>query len=378
MATEGLGLYLHIPFCASRCRYCDFVTWARKEHLIPAYLEALVREIEGFHGKGLAAKTIYFGGGTPSLLKAEEIGGLLRAIGESFRVPPGAETTLEANPADGGLGYFKALVGLGVNRLSLGAQSFDDGELRLLGRRHGAADIARTFTQAREAGVENISLDLIYGLPGQGLGAFRQNLESALGLEPEHLSLYALCLEKATPLEKAVSWGELPDPDPDLQAEMYLLAEGLLDEAGYRHYELSNWAKPGRECRHNLIYWENGPYLGLGAGAHSYFQGHRSARVSSIEDYICRLESGESPISESEEIGPELEMAETMFLGLRLVGGVEDRAFARRFGRPPCSFFGTQIEELVGLALLEERDGCLSLTPRGRLLANQVFCRFLG
>jgi oxygen-independent coproporphyrinogen-3 oxidase len=373
-----LGLYLHIPFCASRCRYCDFVTWAGKDRLIPAYLKALVREIEGFRGKGLVAKTIFFGGGTPSLLKAEEIGGFLQAIEGSFRVLPGAEITLEANPADGGLDYFKALVGLGVNRLSLGAQSFDDRELRLLGRRHRAEEIARTFAQAREAGLGNISLDLIYGLPGQGLGAFRHSLESALGLGPEHLSLYALSLEEATPLEKAVSRGELPAPDPDQQADMYLLAEALLDEAGYRHYELSNWARPGRECRHNLIYWEGGPYLGLGVGAHSYSRGVRSAQVSSIEDYLQKVEAGESPIAESEEIGPEMERAEAMFLGLRLVQGIEGRAFARRFGWPPRSFFGPQIEELVGLGLLEERDGRLRLAPRGRLLANQVFCRFLG
>ncbi|HLE02140.1 MAG TPA: radical SAM family heme chaperone HemW, partial [Dehalococcoidia bacterium] len=339
-----LGLYLHIPFCASRCRYCDFVTWAGKDHLIPAYLKALVREIEGFRGKGLVAKTIFFGGGTPSLLKAEEIGGFLQAIEGSFRVLPGAEITLEANPADGGLDYFKALVGLGVDRLSLGAQSFDDGELRLLGRRHRAGDIARTFAQARGAGLENVNLDLIYGLPGQGLGAFRHSLESALGLGPEHLSLYALSLEEATPLEKAVSRGELPAPDPDQQADMYLLAERLLDGAGYRHYELSNWALPGRECRHNLIYWEGGPYLGLGAGAHSYLMGVRSARVSSVEDYLQKLEAAESPIAESEEIGPEMERAEAMFLGLRLIGGIEGGAFARRFGGPPRSFFGPQIE----------------------------------
>ena len=371
-----LGLYLHIPFCASRCQYCDFVTWAGKDHLIPAYLKALAREIEGF--RGVMAKTIFFGGGTPSLLKAEEIGGLLKAIEGSFRVLPGAEISVEANPADGGPDYFKALVGRGVNRLSLGAQSFDDGELRLLGRRHRAGDIARTFDRAREAGLENISLDLIYGLPGQALEAFRRSLESALGLGPEHLSLYALSLEEATPLEKTVSRGELPDPDPDEQADMYLLAERLLGEAGYRHYELSNWARPGRECRHNIIYWENGPYLGLGAGAHSCLRGVRSARVASIEDYIHKVEAGESPVAESEELGPELQRAETMFLGLRLVDGIDNAAFARRFGGPPRSFFGPQIEELVGLGLLEERAGRLRLTPRGRLLANQVFCRFLG
>jgi len=371
-----LGLYLHIPFCASRCRYCDFVTWAGKDHLIPAYLNALVREIEGF--RGLVAKTVYFGGGTPSLLKAEEIGGLLKAIGGSLQVLPGAEITLEANPADGGQDYFKALVGLGVNRLSLGAQSFDDAELALLGRRHRAGDTARTFAQARGAGLENISLDLIYGLPGQGLGAFRRSLELALGLGPEHLSLYSLSLEEATPLEKAVSRGDLPAPNPDQQADMYLLAERLLEEAGYRHYELSNWARPGKECRHNIIYWQSGPYLGLGAGAHSFFQGVRSARVASIEEYVQKVEAGESPIAEREEIGPLLERGEAMFLGLRLIEGIEAAAFARRFGGPPRSFFGPQIDELTSLGLLEERDGRLRLTPRGRLLANQVFCRFVG
>ena len=402
-----LSLYIHIPFCRARCTYCDFNTYAGLEALHADYVRALVREIrlvgDTLRGIELNAETIYLGGGTPTVLSLEHLGAILAACHESFEMAADVEITSEANPGTLDKGYLAGLRGLGINRLSLGVQSFDDGLLRLLGRIHTGAQAVETYRLAREAGFENVNLDLIYGLPAQTLSQWRGTLERALDLRPDHLSLYALTLEEGTPLHGQVARGELPQPDPDLAADMVLLAQEMLGAAGYRHYEISNWARPGCECRHNLTYWRNEPYLGFGAGAHSWFMGRRYHNVLSPQEYIQRLSDGASPVAagvqrsspagglgvspnsflspavaELEEINEALEMAETMILGLRLVEeGVSFKAFARRFGRRVESLYERELRELKELGLIEIMADRVRLTERGWLLGNEVFQRFL-
>lgn len=369
------GLYIHIPFCRSRCAYCDFNTYAGKDSLLPAYVDALCQEIA--RAPSLKAATVYFGGGTPSLLSAPQVSQLLAALRDRFYLPYEPEVTLEANPGTLTEGYLEGLRQVGANRLSLGAQSFDPGELCLLGRSHRMADIYRAVAQARAEGFDSLNLDLIYGLPHQSLEAWKLSLGQALELSADHLALYCLTLEEDTPLGKAVARGELPPPDPDLAADMYLHAEERLLQAGYRHYELSNWAKPGKECRHNLVYWRNQPYLGFGAGAHSCFGGYRFANIPSPENYISRIASGTSPEAFREAVSPELERAETVILGLRLVEGVDDASFRRRYGVSLFPGYAAQIAELEGLGLVEREGERLRLTARGRLLGNEAFIRFL-
>lgn len=372
-----IGLYIHIPFCRARCAYCDFNTYAGLEALHTDYVRALVREIRRI-SQPLRAETLYLGGGTPTVLSPEYLRAILAACRERFEMADEAEVTSEANPGTLDEGYLASLRGLGVNRLSLGVQSFDDGLLRLLGRIHTSGQAAETYRLARRAGFANINLDLIYGLPTQTRPQWQETLEHGLALGPDHLSLYALTLEEGTPLHAQVARGELPQPDPDLAADMYLLAQETLAGAGYRHYEISNWARPGHECRHNLTYWRNGPYLGFGAGAHSWFGGRRYYNVLSPQEYIQRLSDGASPLAESEEIDEALEMAETMILGLRLVEeGVSFEGFARRFGQEMETVYREELKELRELGLIEVTEERVRLTERGRLLGNEVFERFL-
>ena len=388
-AEAGLGLYIHIPFCHAKCAYCDFNSYSGLEGLIPQYIEALEAEAQFWavsRGR-LSLATVYFGGGTPSLLRGDQLARIIEACRNSFDLAPGAEITLEANPDSISEALLTGLRLVGINRLSLGVQSFEPGWLRLLGRLHSAEQAKEAFRIARRAGFSNINLDLMYGLPGQSLEAWSQDLKQALELAPEHLSLYPLTLEEDTPLGKAVALGQVSLPDSDLVADQYLRAKELLAEAGYEHYEISNWARPGRGCRHNQLYWKNLPYLGLGAGAHSSLEGYRFHNVTTPEQYIQAWKVN-SPLIQNrgsfpasieglEAISRELEMAETMILGLRLVAGVGLEDFWQRFGIDATSLYKEEIEELIGLGLLEAEGSRLRLTQRGRLLGNEVFLRFL-
>ena len=392
-----LALYVHIPFCETKCPYCDFNTYAGIEHMMPAYVEALAAEIERW-GDMLcrpAMTTLFLGGGTPSYLPAHGLEAVLSAVRRAFKVTPDAEATMEANPGDL-LGDAPAsLAQLGFNRLSVGVQSLDDGLLRLLGRRHTAQDVADAFRAVRRAGFDNVNLDLMYGLPLQSMAQWRDTLDGVLALGPQHLSLYCLTLEEGTPMEQQVRLGEIPEPDADLAADMYLHAEELLEREGYRHYEISNWARPGLESRHNLTYWRNGPYLGVGPGAHSYLGRWRFHNLLSPREYVRRMAEAApvdgTPAGLSEEairriavvggverVDDALEMAETMMMGLRLDEGVELASFESRFGRSLDAVFGEQLAELTGFGLLEREDGVVRLTARGRLLGNEVFLRFFG
>ena len=264
-----IGLYVHIPFCHTKCPYCDFNTYSGIESLIPGYVRALEREIRCW-GALLGAQqvnTIFFGGGTPSYVPRQAIADVLEAVHGAFRIAADAEVTMEANPGDLIDGQVSSLRQAGVNRLSIGVQSLDDALLSFLGRRHSAQEAVAAYRKARRDGFDNVSLDFMYGIAHQSLEQWRDTLEQALELSPEHLSLYCLTLEGGTPMERQTRLGEIPEADPDLAADMYLLAEDMLAQAGYRHYEISNWAKPGMESRHNLTYWLNRPYLGVGPGA---------------------------------------------------------------------------------------------------------------
>ncbi|MFP4343801.1 MAG: radical SAM family heme chaperone HemW [Anaerolineales bacterium] len=394
-----VGLYVHVPFCRRRCTYCDFNTYAGLLELRPQYVNALLQELE-LHAEypaSLEATTLYFGGGTPSLLPVESVTSLVEAARRLFRLNDAAEITLEANPGTVERTSLRRLREVGVNRLSLGVQSAAEGELALLGRIHGWEEACAAVEDARRAGFDNLSLDLIFGLPGQSLAGWARSLEAVLALAPRHLSLYALKLEPGTPLAERVGRGELPEPDPDLAADMYDLAGERLQAAGFWQYEISNWAlgvqpsptlwalpPQGRTeglgpwvAHHNLIYWRNQPWLGLGAGAHSWLGGRRWSNLTRPREYGARLEAGRLPVVEEEPIPRSLEMGETLMMGLRLAEGVADVEFRARFGMGLEERYGTVIERFVRLGLLEWCAERLRLTVTGRLLGNQVFGAFL-
>jgi oxygen-independent coproporphyrinogen-3 oxidase len=372
-----MALYIHVPFCRRKCLYCSFVSYDHREADIPLYLNALKKELEQRAG-GERIRSLYLGGGTPSLLPAKDIGNLLSIIGRLFIMDEAAEITIEANPGTVDVAYLTAIRQLGVNRLSLGVQSLNDSELLMLGRIHTADEARDAVRFARSAGFDNLSLDLIYGLPGQTLTDWQHSLEEALAMEPEHLSLYALTLEETAPMYQAIKEGSLPEIDPDLAADQYELAEDLLAAHGYIHYEISNWAQQGRECRHNLTYWRNLPYLGVGAAAHSCIDSHRLANINSLDKYISDFSGKTSPLPEmDEEINPELELAETAILGLRLSEGINTDYLQSRFGIDILAHYRRQVEEMAGAGLLERTDRHIRLTRRGRLLSNEVFWRFL-
>ena len=396
------GLYVHIPFCATKCPYCDFNTYAGIEAMMEPYLAALSSEIElwGEVLDGPRLETVFFGGGTPSYLPMGSLDMLLDAIRGSFGLADEVEVTAEANPDDLDEGKLASLLEAGVNRLSIGVQSLDDGLLRVLGRRHSAREAIDAFRAARGAGFDNVSIDLMYGLPDQTLEQWGATLDSALELRPSHISMYCLTLEGGTPMERDAAAGRIPTPDGDLAADMYLAAEVKTAGAGLRHYEISNWAIPGRESRHNLLYWRNRPFLGVGPGAHSYLDGHRFHNIRSPREYIRKLTTGEDPIpppsfprrrepnpggrpfdsspvvEAAEPVDRRLEMAETMMMGLRLDTGVDTAPFTARFGESPAEAYGEVIDELADDGLLETAGGDFVLTPRGRLLGNEVFSRF--
>ena len=420
------ALYLHIPFCAARCAYCDFNTYAGLETLYEPYVSALSEEIRraGEAAGRPPVRTIFIGGGTPTVLPVALLARALEACFAAFVVAPTAEITCEANPGTTDQAHFAALRAQGVNRLSLGVQSFDDGELRGLGRIHTAREAETAFCQARTAGIENINLDLIYGLPAQDPAVWRRTLARAVALSPEHLSLYSLTVERGTPLARQVRRGRTPAPDDDLAADLYQAACDLLAQHGYVHYEISNWARLANQrigesanlpsfascrccygisrsptaigssppassdqlpassfhqCQHNLVYWRREPYLGFGAGAHSFDGVRRSWNVRSVPRYVERVEAGRSPQAGGERIGRRTAMGETMMLGLRLVQeGVPDERFRAQFDRDLEDVFGVEIGDLIARGLLERLPDRVRLTPAGVLLGNRVFAEFMG
>lgn len=395
MLMQPTSLYIHFPFCTHRCAYCDFNTYAGQESKIPAYIDALCREIRWAgtsSGGKLPVHTIFLGGGTPSLLKPSQVNSILAACQEVFSIEAGAEISMEANPGTVSLDSMAATRAIGVNRISFGMQSAHPDDLRLLERQHDTYDVINAVNWARQAGFDSLSLDLIFGLPFQTLERWQNTLETAIGLQPDHLSLYALTIEHGTPFQGWLRHGLVPLPDDDLAADMYDYATERLDPAGFHQYEISNWAtvKNGAlaACRHNLQYWHNQPYLGFGAGAHGYHSGYRLINAAAIPAYIerCQMQPAETfPIGpatiQAIPIDRWTEIQETMMVGLRLTDeGVSAEAFQLRFGMSLTSLFGQDIDQLIQKKLLEwgSAGKQLRLSPRGRLLGNAVFRQFVG
>ncbi len=419
------SLYLHIPLCTHRCAYCDFNTYAGQEGLLPAYVNALRQEIEYVgarfsspHGRGVRGEgkvhTIFFGGGTPSLLTPKQFESIFKSIRANFNLTPDAEITIEANPGTVSYDNLLELRKIGINRISFGVQSANIEELRMLERTHDFFAVIEAVTSARKAGFANLNLDLIYGLPEQTLQTWQTTVKRILDLHPEHISAYALTLEHGTPFGRWASKGLLPLPDPDLAAEMYEWASETFEANGYFQYEISNWAKhvesqtsnlgsstfdlrpstPSFACRHNLQYWRGLPYLAFGAGAHGYANGYRYSNVLRIKTYIERLTNHEfanydfpltpATVNQHKQTLND-DMSEFMMTGLRLTReGISSSEFEQRFENPLRGVFGTDIDELLKLGLIESQTSefsknseVLRLTSRGRLLGNQVFIRFV-
>jgi len=381
---ETVSLYLHIPFCHTRCHYCDFNTYAGILPLREPYVQALQIEIEQAgklarlpDGTARRARTIFFGGGTPSLLSATQTSHLLHACRSAFALDEDAEVTLEANPGTLTLEHLSELRTAGINRLSIGAQSFDSALLKTLGRIHSPEEIHQALHAARAAGFTSINLDFMFGLPGQTMQHLRETLDQALALRPEHLSLYSLIIEEGTPFYTWTQEGSITPGDEDLCADMYEYADEQLQAAGYENYEISNWALPGHQCRHNLTYWHNLPYLGMGAGAYSSFGGRRFSNVLAPLEYIRLLKARLRPEAESETIERVQEMTETAFLELRTAMGIHLPTFEQRFSESLAQFVGDRLRPVEAAGLLEQTAEWLRLSKRGRLLGNEVFSRLL-
>ncbi len=378
---NALAVYLHIPFCRVRCPYCDFNTYSGMQSLVPAYVEALCRVItregaaSGFH----AARTVYFGGGTPSLLEPKHVAQLIEAVNVVLPLTADCEITLEANPVTADAERFAGFRAAGVNRLSFGVQSFSDRLLKVLGRDHNAAQAKRALHLARQAGFENVSLDLMYAVPNQSLADWQHDVARALALAPEHLSLYCLTVEASTPFARWVTNGRIKLPSDDIAADMYAYASEYLAVAGYEHYEISNWALPGGEGQHNQIYWRYEPYLGLGAGAHGYLHGTRTEEIHKPREYIERALCGESTVLRQENISEPTAMEESIFLNLRLMQrGILRQEFAARFGTDPVTLLGRELAELTRANLVSIDEQSIRLTPNGYFLANEVCVRLIS
>jgi oxygen-independent coproporphyrinogen-3 oxidase len=416
------SIYIHIPFCTHRCAYCDFNTYAGQEDMIPAYVDALCKEIdfigslpsrsvpestqrERAGGDGeimrrsdarINVHTVFLGGGTPSLLAPKQFESILKAIRANFSLAEDAELTMEANPGTVSYANLIELRKLGINRISFGVQSANMEELRMLERAHTFFDVIEAVSWARKAGFDNLNLDMIYGLPEQTLQTWQTTVKRILDLHPEHISAYALTLEHGTPFGRWSAKGLLPLPDPDLAADMYEWASETFEAQGHIQYEISNWSKPRHQCEHNLQYWRGLPYLAFGAGAHGYADGYRYSNVLRIKTYIDRLSSPSSFSPHPFPLSPATanhhkqslqdDMSEFMITGLRLTQeGVSDNAFQTRFGTSMHDVYGKEIGELLKLGLVERyaatgadgRPSIVCITKRGRLLGNQVFMQFV-
>lgn len=375
------GIYIHIPFCRQKCFYCDFPSFAGRENRMEAYTNALCREISAqgtFIGsRQEPAATVYIGGGTPTMLSMSELTAIVCALRKAFPIAVDAEFTMEANPGTVGAGELKELRELGINRLSFGVQSFDDALLRRIGRVHTAAQAFEAVENAQIAGFKNLSLDLMYGLPGQTLGQLENSVETASSLGVQHISIYGLQLEEDTVFARQRDMGRLVLPSEETAEAMYDYMTVALPQHGYMRYEISNFARPGFESRHNLGYWQNVPYLGLGAAAHSYTGEQRLANITDIDSYIQLLAAQKSPALEEEKITRKIAMEEFAFLALRTTQGIDKKAFETKFGCSLASVYREVIHRMKEKGLLEEKQNHVHLTRLGMKYGNIVFEEFM-
>jgi oxygen-independent coproporphyrinogen III oxidase len=371
-----LGLYVHVPFCAAICNYCNFNRGLFDAGLKQRYVEAVIAEIR-LRARSEPADTIFFGGGTPSMLEPQEIAAIIAACREWFQLDPGAEITLEANPEGVTPRSLAGFRDAGINRLSFGVQSFRDDELARLSRLHSAARAVMAVEEARGAGFDNLSLDLMMWLPQQTVSQWLESVEALIAVRPEHASLYMLELYPNAPLRDAMArgqWSVAPDDDV---AEMYLQSMARLDAAGYEQYEISNVARPGRRSRHNLKYWTDGEWLGFGPGAHSTIDGMRTRNVSATVDYVAAVTPGGPLVAEARRLTPRERMEDALFTGLRLSDGVSVEGVSRRYGVDIWAEFGAELEPFREFGWLIYHDGCLRLTRAGMLVAHEIMSVFV-
>jgi oxygen-independent coproporphyrinogen-3 oxidase len=371
-----LGLYVHVPFCAAICNYCNFNRGLFQAELKDRYVEAVCREIR-LRARGVPADTIFFGGGTPSMLEPEEIGAIIRACRDSFDLATDAEVTIEANPEGVTVERLEGFREAGVNRLSFGVQSFRDEELRRLTRLHGAARAVTAFGESRAAGFDNVSLDLMMWLPQQTVAQWLESVDALIALGPDHASLYMLEVYPNSPLREQMAraeWSVAPDDDV---ADMYLQSMARLDRAGYEQYEISNVARPGRRSRHNLKYWTDGEWLGFGPGAHSTIDGMRTRNVSGTADYVEAVAPGGPLVAEARRLSPQDRMEEALFTGLRLSEGLSVDAVRAHYGIDLWAEFGGELQPFRDLGWLIYDEGRLRLTRAGMLLAHEIMAVFI-
>jgi oxygen-independent coproporphyrinogen-3 oxidase len=373
------GIYIHIPFCETRCHYCNFATGGYESEMARRYVAALRAEIERAERKPemRVVDTIYFGGGTPTTLSVEQLSGIIELCRNKFDVASNTEITSEANPGTISQEFLEGLRTSGVNRLSFGVQSFDDGELQMIGRSHSAEDAREAVRRARAAGFTNVSIDLIAGLPEQKMETWRRNLEEAFALEPDHLSVYLLELYKDAPLLHRINRGELRAIDDELTVEMYFALKDEAEQHGFEHYEISNWARAGFESRHNLKYWTGAPYWAFGVSAAGYDGRARWSNTRNIHEYLSKIESGQSPVAETVELNDEDRQSENLFLRLRLKEGVNLREHEARFGVKVAERYGKELARLGEAGLIELNDEVLKISRAGTVLANEVFAAFV-
>lgn len=395
MERRELELYIHIPFCVKKCNYCDFLSFGTEDERLSdtpchptrqlpvpeVYVDRLCREIRWYGQKEdfshRPVVSVFFGGGTPSLLSEAQIFRLMAELRDNFLIRRDAEVTMEANPGTLTPGKLKQMRFCGINRLSLGLQSTVERELKALGRIHSYGAFLQSFKWAREAGFKNINVDLMTALPEQTMSSYLKSLEQAAALKPEHISAYSLIIEPGTPFERMEAQGELALPDEDEEREMYHLTRKFLSEMGYERYEISNYARPGYECRHNIGYWRGRDYLGLGLGASSLINGRRFSNRTEIKDYLALTMGSDDWYEAVETLTPAAKMEEFMFLGLRLVRGVSEKNFYRKFGVKMMSVYGEVIRKNELEKLLIRKNGWLRLTELGVDLANMVMADFI-
>ena len=380
MEKQPLGLYIHIPYCIHKCGYCDFNSHVIKQDEIDTYVDALIVEMNHYAEKyspGKIIKTIFLGGGTPTTLTIYQLERILNECEKQFKVAPDAEITIEANPATIDIEQLKSIRQTGYNRISIGVQSFDETELKLLDRAHGPEEIHSTVDRARKAGFNTLSLDLMFAIPNQSLSTWESNLRQALDKNPEHLSTYNLTIEQGTAFSKLQSNGKLTMPDDDHQLELYKRTIGLLTKKGFHHYEISNFARPGKECKHNITYWKNTNTLGLGAGASSYMDGVRFKNVSLPAHYIRKVADKQAAVEHSESLESRQAMGETIMLGLRLLQGISIHQFEKRFQISFKNFFGNITSTLKEKELVTIEDDHLRLSKKGLFLADSVILEFI-